>query len=102
MRDGTLRIEPTKTNAGTRVIPMTDDVYECFKIIIENRESPKIEPMVDGYTRFLYLDRNKQPMVAMHWEHYFKHICQKYNGIYKVEMPKVTPHCMQPNLSFVF
>ena len=31
-------------------------------------------------------------MVAMHWEKYFQHICQKYNSIYKVQMPKVTPH----------
>ena len=28
----------------------------------------------------------------MHWEKYFQHICQKYNSIYKVQMPKVTPH----------
>nr|WP_325256890.1 site-specific integrase [uncultured Oscillibacter sp.] len=33
-----------------------------------------------------------KPMVALHREHYFKHICQKYNSIYKVQMPKVTPH----------
>ncbi len=31
-------------------------------------------------------------MVALHWEHYLKHICQKYNNTYKVQMPKVTPH----------
>lgn len=23
-------IEPTKTNSGKRVLPMTQDVYECF------------------------------------------------------------------------
>ena len=23
---------------------------------------------------------------------YFQHICEKYNKIYKVQMPKVTPH----------
>ena len=31
-------------------------------------------------------------MYSLHWEHYFKHIVQKYNGIYKVQMPKATPH----------
>ncbi|MBR1742703.1 MAG: site-specific integrase [Lachnospiraceae bacterium] len=92
MRDGTKVIETTKTNAGTRVIPMTDDVYECFKKIIQNRVKPEVEPMIDGYTGFLYFDQNGLPMVAMHWEHYFKHICQKYNKIYRVQMPKVTPH----------
>ena len=85
-------IEPTKTNAGTRVLPMTEDVYECVKRIVENRPKPKTEPIIGGRTGFLYLDKNGRPMVALHWEKYFQHICQKYNKIYKVQMPKVTPH----------
>ena len=31
-------------------------------------------------------------MYSLHWEHYFRQICRKYNAIYKVQMPKVTPH----------
>lgn len=85
-------IEDTKTNAGTRVLPMTDDVYECFKNILKNRPKPKVEPMIGGRMGFLYLDKNDQPMVALHWEKYFQHICDKYNNIYRVQMPKVTPH----------
>ena len=85
-------IEDTKTNAGTRILPMTDDVYECFKKILESRPKSKIEPIIGGHVGFLYLDKNGRPMVAMHWEKYFQHICQKYNRIYRVQMPKVTPH----------
>ena len=85
-------IEDTKTSSGTREIPMTDDVYQCFQRIIANRPKPKTEPMIDGRCGFLYLDKDGKPMVALHWEHYFKHICHKYNSIYKVQMPKVTPH----------
>ena len=85
-------IEATKTTSGTRVLPMTDDVYACFERIIANRKTPKVEPIIGGKWGFLYLDKNGMPMVALHWEHYFKHICQKYNSIYKVQMPKVTPH----------
>lgn len=85
-------IETTKTNAGTRVIPMSEEVYQCFKRIIHNRRKPKVEPMVGGKVGFLYLDKNEMPMVALHWEKYFQHIVQKYNKIYKVQMPKVTPH----------
>lgn len=85
-------IEDTKTNAGTRVLPMTDDVYECFKNILKNRPKPKVEPMIGGRMGFLYLDKNDRPMVALHWEKYFQHICEKYNNIYRVQMPKVTPH----------
>ena len=32
------------------------------------------------------------PMVALHWEKYLEHIIQKYNKIYRIQMPKVTPH----------
>lgn len=85
-------IEDTKTSSGTRVIPMTDDVYECFKRIIANRKKPKVEPMICGKSGFLYLDKNDMPMVALHCEKYFQHICEKYNSIYKVQMPKITPH----------
>lgn len=85
-------IEETKTESGTRVLPMTADVEECFKKIIANRKPPKVEPMVDGYTGFLYFDKDGSIIYALHWEHYFKHIVDKYNSIYKVQMPKVTPH----------
>lgn len=86
------RIEKPKTESGTRQIPMTQDVADCFKKILKSRKSPKVEPMIDGYSGFLYLDKNGMPMVALHWEKYFQHICQKYNKIYRRQIPKVTPH----------
>ena len=60
--------------------------------ILANRVAPKIEPMVDGYAGFLFLDKNDKPMVALHWEKYLEHIIEKYNKIYRIQMPKVTPH----------
>ena len=91
-RDMEYIIEDTKTPSGVRYVPMTDEVKECFQRIIESRKKPKTEPMIDGKCGFLYLDKNGMPMVALHWEKYFQHICTKYNKIYKVQMPKVTPH----------
>lgn len=52
----------------------------------------KVEPMIGGYVGFLCLDKNEMPMVALHWEKYFQHIREKYNSIYKVQMPCVPPH----------
>ncbi len=85
-------IEETKTNAGTRLVPMTDEVYECFKRIIANRKKPKIEPMIDGKAGFLFLDKNDMPMVALHWEKYFQYALEKHNKIYREQLPKITPH----------
>lgn len=85
-------IEETKTNAGTRLVPMTDEVYECFKRIIENRRKPKVEPMIDGKAGFLFLNKNDMPMVALHWEKYFQYAHAKHNKIYSEQLPKITPH----------
>ena len=85
-------IEDPKTGCGTRMVPMTPEGKECFARILANRKPPKVEPVVQGYSGFLFLDKNGRPMVALHWEKYFQHICAKYNSIYKAQMPKVTPH----------
>lgn len=91
-RDMEYIIETTKTSSGVRYVPMTDEVCECFKRIIESRKKPKIEPMINGICGFLCLDKNSMPMVALHWEKYFQHIREKYNSIYKKELPVITPH----------
>ena len=91
-RDMEYIIEDTKTKRGERYVPMSQQVVECFRRVIANRKPPKQEPIIDGYTGFLFLDKNGMPMVALHWEHYFKHILNKYNSIYKVQLPKITPH----------
>ena len=85
-------ISSTKTNAGTRKLPMTEEVYRCFQAILEDREAPRVERMVGGLTGFLYLDEQGLPLVAMHWEHRFNHMVGRYNEIYRVQMPNITPH----------
>ena len=85
-------IQDTKTNAGTRKIPMTDEVHYCFAAILEDRPVPKVEKMVGGYSGFLFLDKDGLPLVASHWEHRFSHMVKRYNDIYREQMPKITPH----------
>lgn len=91
-RDMEYVIEDTKTSCGTREVPMTDEVYECFRRIIANRKKPKIEPMVDGHSGFLFLDKKDMPEVALHWEKHFEWALKKHNRIYKKQLPKITPH----------
>ena len=86
-------IEDTaKTKAGTRVIPMEDGVYEAFRTILEKRKMNPANPSVDGVSNFICLDKDDNPMLALHWEHYFKHIRIKFNKIYKKPIPHITPH----------
>ena len=85
-------IESTKTNAGTRKLPITEDVARCFRTIIEDREPPQREKFIDGYAGFLFYDKDGNPLVAMHWEHRFNNMVKRYNEIYRVQMPNITPH----------
>ena len=82
----------TKTNAGTRKIPMTEEVYQMFRAILEDRPTDLPEKMVDGYIGFLFRDKDGMPLVAMHWEHRFNSMVGRYNNIYRVQMPNITPH----------
>ena len=93
-------IQQPKTESGIRYIPMTEEVASCFRRIIANRTFPKAEPMVEGYVGFLFLDKNDMPMVALHWEKYLEYIVQKYNKIYRIQMPKVTPHVCRHTFRF--
>ena len=86
-----------KTAAGNRELPMTEEVYQCFKRILKKRAGRRVEPSFRDesgkiYTGFLFLDKNGMPMVAMHWEKYFQLSVEKYNKIYKRQLPKITPH----------
>lgn len=85
-------IEDTKTSSGTRMLPMTDEVYECFEQVVKNRKKVRVEPIIDGYSGFLFYDDNGMPLVAMHWQHRFNHMVGRYNDIYRVQLPNITPH----------
>lgn len=85
-------IEDTKSNAGTRVLPMTEEVYEAFKRIVSGRKKQNIEQMIDGCTGFLFLNTQGKPAKAYFVEKKFQYAVAKYNKIYKVELPKITPH----------
>ena len=53
-----------------------------FQAIIEDRNAPKVEKSIDGYSGFLFYDDNGMPLVAMHWQHRFNHMVGRYNDIY--------------------
>lgn len=87
-----LYIEEPKTKNGIRDIPMSDAAYSAFTRVIQNRKTPNIETIVDGYGGFLFLDIYGKPKVAMHLEHALKRILDKYNETHPVKLPSITPH----------
>ena len=66
-------IETTETYAGTKN-RITNEQADMCRTIIEDRESPKVEKVIDEHTGFILYDENEMPLVAMHWQHSFNHM----------------------------
>lgn len=52
-------IERPETKSGERYVPMSEEVKECFKAILQKRANPPVEPVVDGVSGFLLLDKKR-------------------------------------------
>jgi len=88
-------IETPKTKSGNRVIPMSEKVLEAFQRVLNKRKY--VQPVIlEGYTKFLFLNRNGLPKVAVNYESMFRGLVRKYNKTQKVALPKVmTPHTLR-------
>lgn len=88
-------ITSPKTKSGIRCIPMTDSVCMAFRRVLRARVSPKVEMMVDGYTGFIFLDKEGKPKVGMHLQNYMRGMQGKYIRLHGNTLPKVTPHVLR-------
>lgn len=91
-RDGVYYMKSPKTKSGDRFIPMTDGVYESLRNVIRNRKTPAEERTVDGFSGFLFLDKNGEPEVAMHVAHHMQWARNKYARTHERQLPLITPH----------
>lgn len=88
-------IETPKTKSGIRQIPMSQKVYEAFERVLKERRQAK-PLIVGGYSRFLFLNRNGLPKVAVNYETMFRGLAKKYNKCHEEALPKVmTPHTLR-------
>ena len=88
-------IDETKTDSGTRKVPMSEKAYEIFKHIVDNRKSTNTI-VIDGYSGFLFLNRNNKPRVNMDYDYIFSRIVKKYNNCHEEKLPKkTTPHTLR-------
>lgn len=95
-RNGHYYVERTKTEAGRRYIPMTNDVYQSLKNIIAKRKKLNIEWVIDGYSGFILLDKNDRPKVALHIENEMRWARAKYKKLHPEQpLPHITPHVMR-------
>ena len=88
-------IEKPKTESGVRQIPMSEKVYEALKRVLANRKGAK-DIVVDGYSGFLFLNRDGNPKTAPNYDTMFRLLVKKYNKCHEEALPKVmTPHTLR-------
>ena len=87
--------EPPKSDSGYRKVPMTDIVYEALKDVLNNRENEQ-SIIVDGYSHFIFLNKNGYPMYNAYYTSTFSNLVKKYNKYNKGnELPNMTPHILR-------
>ena len=88
-------VDPPKTKSGIRQIRMSAAVYEALGRVLKNRGRAK-PIVIDGYGKFLFLNRNGLPKVAANYESMFRGLVKKYNKNHKEALPNVTtPHTLR-------
>ena len=84
-------ISTPKTKNGKRELPLTERAYQALERILKNRG--KAQPLVvDGYSNFLFLNREGLPKVAGNYESMVRGLIKKYNKTHKDKLPNITPH----------
>ena len=84
-------IETPKTKSGVRQLHMSEKAYEAFQRILKRRGKVKTIT-VDGYTDFLFLNRNGLPKTSANYTAMIKGLVKKYNKLHKEQLPKITAH----------
>lgn len=108
-RHSEMHINTPKTEAGNRIIPMIDEVYEAFleEYEIQSCLVSKIQ-VVDGFTNFIFTTANGTIFLPQEINRAIKNICDAYNkeeiqlakGEYRE--PVLLPHFTAHHLRHTF
>lgn len=87
-------IGETKTEAGTRKVPISDDLYELLKDLKAETyfDAYKFKAEVDGYSGFVIHTRTGLPVLTARLNEYAKKVVAEYNRTHKDKLPNVTCH----------
>lgn len=93
-KDGKFRFyaKNTKTEKGKRIIPMSEEVYECFKKLQETRFLHPSMVEIDGYTDFVFTSMNGKPLYPANINKALYKIVDRYNLDRKELLPHISNH----------
>lgn len=91
-------LDTVKTSNGYREVPMIPGVDKAFENLLKSRPVLSKEPVIwDAKHKwnasgFLMFTRNGKPRMETEIAHIFKYATNRFNAIYKNELPEITPH----------
>ena len=90
----TYHIDVTKTENGTRRVPMSDDLFELLKELKKDTyfDAYKFKAEVDGYSGFVLHTRTGLPVLTARLNEYAKQIVKIYNESHEDKLPNITCH----------
>lgn len=89
-------VSPPKTKNGIREIPMLPEVEESLRSILAQRNVIGQDPVVDGYSGFLFLNKNGDVKTDDNIESSFRFAERKFNEVCNPEEPlRLTPHILR-------
>lgn len=88
-------IEKPKTQSGVRQIPMSEKVHDALRRVLESRKETK-KISIDGWSDFLFLNRDGYPKTASDYDNMFRRLAKKYNKCHETALPRImTPHTLR-------
>ena len=81
-RSGRFYISPPKTNAGSRIIPMSDKLCAHFQEFIQSPDYLKTDMIVDGYSGFIFAIKTNKPLYQIYAGIEFSRMVNDYNSNY--------------------
>lgn len=88
---GIIKITEPKTEAGNRLIPMSDDVFDAMWRIIQRKSERKVEIVLDGVSGFLFQNNEGNVALPQNYEAYCRRVQTKFNDTHTIQI-RLTPH----------
>lgn len=75
-----------KTNNGVRILPMSDAVYNAFKMVLQQTKHTD---------KFVFYNSRGKPKIPNNLQGFLAYIRNKLTEMYGEDFPKVTPHTLR-------
>ena len=89
---GKITISKPKTDSGIRTIPLSEEAYQAFQNVLEDRKRIKTEPMLDGRIGFVFLSRSGKIKAPGDYNDGFTNVMNRYNEAHPDAPLYLTPH----------